>query len=379
MKKLLFIVVFIVIVAGAVFIFSNFNSNGKFDKLATTEAEKGDISNVVIATGKIEPLSEIEVKSKIGGIISKLYVEEGDIIKKGQKIAEISPGSTPLEIVNVRNEVKRAYLEKENAKFLFEQGVRLRKKEQISENDYKNLDVVYQSNKIRFYSAMAHLQVYENGEALKELENSFNLTPEEKKAINKETEEVLKSMIIRSPIDGIVLSREQDEGTAVIPISSAFGGTVIMRLADTNEMHFKGDVDEVDIGKIYINQKTRIFVDAYKDKEFEGTLYHISPLGREKNNIVNFEIKVKLIDPEKLLKAGMSADAQIIVEEKKNILLVPESYIVYEENSEAYIYLFDETQETGKKKVKIKVGISDGSKTEILEGVNEGDKIVYPE
>jgi len=378
MKKVL-ITISILILIAAVFIgYITLKGNGNFNDLSTTTVEKGEISQSVIATGKIEPLSEIEIKSKIGGIISKLYVEEGDRVAKGQKIAEISPGATPMELVNARNEVKRAFLEKENARFLFEQGERLKQKKLISDKEYKNLEVMFQTATTRFYSAMAKLQIFEKGKALSELEESFNLTAEDKEAIRKETEEVLKSMVILAPIDGIVLSRDQDEGTAVIPISSAYGGTVIMKLADVSEMHFKGDVDEADIGDIYYDQPVKVYVDAYKDKVFDGELYHISPLGREKENIVNFEVKVKIKDPEKLLKVGMSADAKIIVEEKTDILVIPESYIMYNDDK-ASVYLFDETKETGKRKVDIEIGISDGTNTEILEGLKEGDKVVYPE
>jgi len=379
MKKILItLVVLVVVVAAVAFSFQAFTGKNNAEDVRTADVERAEISKTVVATGKIEPKSRIEVKSKIGGIISKFYVEEGDIVKSGQKLAEVIPGATPIEMVRARDEVKAAAFNKENAEFLFNRAQQLLKDELLAQQEYERFRTSYETAKSRYYSAMAQLQVLGRGSLSKGIESEINITEEDRVAIAVEAAEALASMTIVSPINGIVLSRETDEGTAIIPMSSAYGGTVIMTIADVSEVHFKGDVDEADIGQVTLGMSLRIQVESYPEKFFEGTLTHISPLGREKNNIVNFEVKAKAVDEEKILRVGMTADAEIILAKHENTLVVPEGAIMYED-SEAFIYLQDLSVEEGKKKIPVKVGITDGIKTEILEGLKEGEKVVYPE
>jgi len=377
-KALIILVILIVIIAAVVFSFYSFMGNNNTSDVRTATVERSAIAKTVVATGKIEPKSRIEVKSKIGGIINKFFVEEGDVVKIGQKLAEVSPGATPIEMVQARNEVKAAAFNKENAEFLFNRAKELVKDNLMSQQEYERIKTSYETAKSRYYSAMAQLQVLGKGTLTKGIEDEITLTEEDKKSIAREAEEALASMTIVSPINGIVLSRDTDEGTAVIPISSAYGGTVIMTIADVSEVHFKGDVDEADIGYVETGMDLRIQVESYADKFFNGVLTRISPLGREKNNIVNFEVKARVTDEDKILRVGMTADAEIILTKHENALVIPEGAIMYEQE-ETYVYLQDLSTEEGKKKIPVKVGITDGIKTEVVEGLNEGDKIVYPE
>ncbi|RKY87659.1 hypothetical protein DRQ09_04110 [candidate division KSB1 bacterium] len=379
MKKILVILVILfVIVIGAGFVFKTFVGKKKSGDVRTAKVERSDISKTVVATGKIEPKSKIEVKSKIGGIVNKFFVEEGDTVKIGQKLAEVIPGATPIEMVRARNEVKAAAFNKENAEFLFKRAQKLLNDNLISKQEYEKFKTSYETAKSRYYSAMAQLQVLERGSVTSGIENELKLSEEDRKAVEIEAKEALASMTIISPIDGIVLSRDTDEGTAVIPISSAYGGTIIMTIADVSEVHFKGDVDEADIGSVKLGMPVRIQVESYPDKFFDAELTHISPLGREKNNIVNFEVKAKVKDDEKILRVGMTANAEIILARHKNTLVIPEGAIIYE-NGNAFVYKQDLSTPEGKKKIPVKVGITDGIKTEILEGLKEGDIVVFPE
>ena len=189
--------------------------------------------------------------------------------------------------------------------------------------------------------------------------------------------EQLSYTTITAPIDGIVLSRDVEVGDAVSSIlvigSSA---TLVMTLGDTNEVYVKGKVDESDIGKVYLGQPARIKVESFKDKTFTGKVTKISPMGVEKDNVTTFEVRVSINNPGGELKAAMTANAEIILEERKSVLMVPEAAIIYDRDKKASVEVPDPKGKEGKKKVAVQVGISNGAKTQITDGLNEGQQVV---
>ena len=343
----------------------------------TAKIERGDIARTVIATGKIEPLYKAEIKSKIGGLVKQFYVEEGDQVNLGQKLVEVIPGTTPMEMVQARSEVKIAAYEKDITEKRYQRKEDLYKKNLISPDEFDKAAMEFYAAKARFYAAMAQIRVLEQGSNVSALADEIDLTKQDRIEIEKETSEAIASMTIIAPIAGIVLSRDTDRGSAVIPMSSAFGGTVIMTLADVSEKHFRGDVDEADISKVQLGQSTRIFVEAYSGEHFTAELTRLSPMGKEVEDIINFEIRAKIKDPDNKLRVGMSADAEIILEEHKDALVFPEGAIHYE-NQQTFVHVQDSTLEQGYRKVEISKGISDGIKTEVLSGVKEGDVVILP-
>ena len=372
MKKFIILTSILVIIGGGVIAYLKF-ANSPQDPLANFRTEKvtrGDITLSAVATGKIYPLAEIEVKSKIGGVINKFFVEEGDMVEVGQKLAEVIPGATPIEMVRAREELRSAELEREKAEKNYLRNQQLLNQGLISTKEFDEAKTAYYLAEARYYAAKAELQVLEYG-------GKASPGSQEEPEKGAEIQEAIKSMLLRSPIKGIVLSRETDEGTTVVPLASASGGTVIMTIADVSEMYFKGDVDESDMGMINEGMPVSIKVESFPEERFKGVLTRISPLGREKENIVNFEVQVKIQEETTRLRAGMSADAEIIVEKHTDSLLLLESAIVREEGK-AYVYLPDPTTEEGKKKVEVELGISDGIHAEILKGLKEGDEAVIP-
>jgi len=379
MKKTILISIIIIVVLGLVFIsIRGCLKEETNDSSNTAEIERGNIAKTVVATGKIESLYKAEIKSKIGGLVKQFFVEEGDLVRVGQKLVEVIPGTTPVEMVQARSSVKIAAYEKDVAEKRYRREKELLQNNLISPNDFDKAAVNYFSTKARFYAAMAQMRVLEQGSNVSSLANEIELTQEDKDEIEKETREALASMTIIAPIEGIVLSRDTDKGSAIIPMSSAFGGTVIMTLADISEKHFYGDVDEADIGKVSHGQPTRIFVEAFADKHYTAKLTHISPMGREQDDIVNFTIRAIIEDPEGELNVGMSADAEIILEENKDVLVVPEGAIHYD-NDKTFVHLKDTLIEEGFRKVEIEKGVSDGIKTEVISGVEEGDVVILPQ
>jgi HlyD family secretion protein len=193
----------------------------------------------------------------------------------------------------------------------------------------------------------------------------------------KQLDEQLSYTDIISPIDGIVLSRDVEMGDAVSSIlvlgSSA---TLVMTLGDTSEVYVKGKVDESDIGKVYLGQPARIKVESFKDKTFNGKVTKISPMGVEKDNVTTFEVRVSINNPGGELKAEMTANAEIILEEHKNVLQIPEGAIIYDKDKKASVEIPDPKAKDGKTKAAVNIGISNGAKTEVLSGLKEGEQVV---
>jgi HlyD family secretion protein len=149
-----------------------------------------------------------------------------------------------------------------------------------------------------------------------------------------------------------------------------------MTLGDVGDVYVLGKVDEADIGKVYIGQAARIVVESFKEKKFGGKVTKISPLGVEKDNVTTFEVRVSIHNPGGELKAAMTANAEIILEEKHNVMLVRESAIVYDKDRKASVEVPDATSETGRKKLPVKLGISNGIKTELVAGLKQGEKVI---
>jgi HlyD family secretion protein len=193
----------------------------------------------------------------------------------------------------------------------------------------------------------------------------------------KQLEEQLSYTIITSPMDGTVLSRDVEVGDAVSSIlvlgSTA---TLVMTIGDTTKVYVQGKVDESDIGKVYLGQPARIKVESFKDKTFYGKVTKIAPLGVEKDNVTTFEVRVSIDNPGGELKTNMTANAEIILEEHKNALTVPEQAVIYDKDRNAFVEIPDSKQKNGRRKVAIKAGISNGTKTELLSGLNPGETVI---
>jgi HlyD family secretion protein len=152
--------------------------------------------------------------------------------------------------------------------------------------------------------------------------------------------------------------------------------TLVMTLGDVRDVYVRGKVDQADIGKVYQGQKARIVVESFKEKKFDGEVTKISPLGVEKENVTTFEVRVSIRNPGGELKANMSANAEIVLEEKKNVLLIPENAVIYNRERKASVEVPDPAAEKGRKKLPVQLGISNGVKTELVAGLPEGQKIV---
>jgi HlyD family secretion protein len=193
----------------------------------------------------------------------------------------------------------------------------------------------------------------------------------------KQLEEQLSYTTIVAPMDGVILSRDVEMGDAVSSIlvlgSTA---TLVMTEGDVNQVYVQGKVDEADIAHVYLGQPARIKVESFRDRVFQGKVTKIAPMGVEKDNVTTFEVRVSIDNPGGELKANMTANAEILLDEHKNVLSVPENAVVYDTQKNATVDVPDKSKKDGQRKVAVTVGLSDGSKTEIDSGLKEGDTVV---
>ena len=339
----------------------------------TVRLARGDIERRVIATGRIEPFSKVEIRSKVGGIIKTITVDEGDSVRQGQVIIELDKDILTLRVneagaaterIRARYEqtqIEASAVELDSArrKFarmqeLFAQG--LAPEEQM-ENAETSLAIAEQNHKARQAAvsmARAELSAVE--------------------AALERAKEELEFATIVSPIDGMVLRRNVDVGSAVASVVSTMG-TLLMTLGDMRELHMVGDVDETDVGLVSMGMPARISVESYPDTKFHGNVKRISPMGVEKDRIMNFEVEVSIDATDIPLRTNMTADAEIIIETRENVLLVPQMAVRYM-HDKSFVEAPAPDEETGKRRVDVTLGISDAEFSEALSGLQEGDEVI---
>ncbi len=390
-KRLLIIgivVALVLVFAGVVFAFTR--GGTKIDPTKLAKVEKGDLAKSVVATGKVEPITKVEVKSKASGLVKKLLVEYGDKVHKGQLLAqldkvEIEAGveqsrasleAAEANLTSAKADFERAKVDAEGPdvpllKRAYDRATGMAKDGVVSESALEDAQKNYELALNKQNVSKAQVTV------LKAKIAQAQATVAQDDANLKQLNEQLSYTDIESPIDGIVLSRDVEIGDAVSSIlvlgSSA---TLVMTLGDTSQVYVKGKVDESDIGKVYLGQPARIKVESFKDKTFNGVVTKISPMGVEKDNVTTFEVRASINNPGGELKAEMTANAEIILEEHKNVLQIPEGAILYDKDKKASVEIPDTKQKDGKRKIAVNIGISNGAKTELLSGLKEGDQVV---
>jgi HlyD family secretion protein len=383
-------IVALVLIGGGYGVYAALRPSHEIDPSKLASSERGDLARVVVATGKIQPLSKIEVKSKASGIVKKLYVDYGDHVKQGEILAELDKvqleaivreAEATYQAAQAARDSATASLERNKVdaegpdvpflKLNMERAEQMLKEGVMSKSVVEDAEKNYQLALNKQMSSQRNLAVSRAEIAKAEAQVA------QAKAALESAEEDLKNSTIVSPIDGLVLSKDVNVGDAVSSILVLGSqATLLLTLGDISEVYVQGKVDEADIGKVYLNQAARIVVESFKDKKFVGKVTKISPLGKEKDNVTTFEVRVSISNPTGELKANMSANAEIILEEKKNVLMVPEASLIYDKDRNAQVEIPDPKAENGKKKLPVKLGISNGVKTEIISGLTEKQQVV---
>jgi len=390
-KRLIWLGVVVVLLGGAGYgVRAALKPDNKIDPSKIAAVERGSIARSVVATGKIEPRSTVEVKSKASGIVKKLYVDYSAMVHQGQVLAELDKELLEAAVREAKANLQAAQAAEESAMAALERNKvdaegpdlpflnsamararQLYKDGLIAKNAVEDAEKAYQLALNKQSSAIRNLAV-----SRAEIAKAKAQVAQSSAALERAEEDLRNSTIV-SPIDGLVLSRDVEVGNAVSSILVLGSqATLLFTLGDVSDVFVRGKVDQADIGKVYLGQPTRITVESFRDRKFEGKVYQISPLGVEKDNVTTFEVKVSIANPGRELKAKMSANAEIILEEKPNVLLVPEAAVLYDKDRKASVEIPDATAEKGRKKLPVQLGISNGVKTELVAGLKEGAKVI---
>ncbi len=365
-------------------------SNHEIDPSRLAKVERGDIARSVVATGKIEPLAKVEVKSKASGIVKEIMVDYGDHVRKGQVLVELDKeelqarvrearashmaAQAALKAAEAAHERNRVEAEAPDLPYLKSGMERARGLHQDGLISLALLEDAEKAYHLALNKQMAALRNVAVTEA--EVSQARAQVAQAQAALER-AEEDLRNSTIASPMDGLVLSRDVEVGDAVSSILVLGSqATLVMTLGDVSEVYVLGKVDEADIGKVYLDQAARITVESFPDKKFEGRVTKISPMGVEKENVTTFEVRVSIENPTGELKANMSANAEIILEEKQGVLIIPEAAVIYDRERNTSVETPDPKADKGRRKLAVKTGLSNGIKTEVLEGLQEEQQVI---
>jgi len=381
----------VVVLGGAIFgVKAALKPNNQIDPSKLAAVEKGDIARSVVATGKIEPLAKVELMSKASGLVKQVFVHYSDWVKTGQVLVELDKEELQAQVRESRAALMAAQAAEDSAAATYEKNKveaeapdlpflkanmdrahQLKSQGLIAQAVLEDAERTYQTALNKQMTALRTINV-----SRAEIARAKAGVAQAQATLDRADENLRNSTIV-SPMDGIVLSRDVEVGDAVSSILVLGSqATKIMTLGDVSDVYVLGKVDEADIGKVYLGQPARIVVESFKDKKFSGKVTKISPLGVEKDNVTTFEVRVSIRNPSGELKANMSANAEIILEEKKNVLLVPESAVVYDRQRNTSLEVPDLANEKGRRQVACKLGISNGVKTELISGLKEGEKVI---
>ena len=365
-------------------------SGTSIDANKIAKVTRGDVARSVVATGKIQPITKVEVKSKASGIVEKLFVDINYNVKKGQQLAQLDQQEIVAQVAAQKAQLAAAEAnvsifqanieqDKVNAaapdlpmyKATLDRNTAMHKEGIVSRQALDDANKDYQAALTRRDNSKAQIGV--DTARLKQARAQV----QQAQSGLKQLEEQLSYTTITAPMDGVILSRDVEVGAAVSSIlvlgSTA---TLVMTEGDINEVYVQGKVDEADIAHVYMNQPARIKVESFRDRVFNGKVTKIAPLGVEKDNVTTFEVRVSINNPGGELKANMTANAEIILDEHKGVLMVPESAVMYDNQKKATVEIPDKKQKDGKRKIPVTVGLSNGSVTEVLSGLQEGQQVV---
>src|SRR5262245_25659102 len=347
-------------------------------KIAT--AEVGVMVRSVVATGKVEPITKVEIKSKANGIIKVLPVDIDAAVKEGDVLAELDReqlaaalrgAEANLLAARAALEAAEAQLKKnvveaegpdvDFARRALERATSLFDQHLIAQSALDDAQSALDVAENRRRAAQSQLAVSQARVA-----EARAQVAQAKAAADRATEDEANATL-RAPIRGTVLTRDVEIGSPVSSILNlGANATLVMTIGDIDEVFVRGKVDEADIGHVQLGQAARIRVETFKDRVFNGRVTKFCPMGGEKYNVTSFEVRVSIDDPGKALKANMTANAEIVLEEYSNSLLIPEAAVTYDAQKQPSVDLVDPAARAGRRKVPLKLGVGNGTRIQVL-------------
>lgn len=357
MRKLWRTLLILVILAGASAAVYAWTRSGKKGEGGFKEVEvtQGSIVEKAVAVGQIQPRQKFAVKSKISGIVKRALVQVGDSVNAGDPLFEIAPDPTPLEVTEVDRQVESASASFRKAEGDYQRSLQLSRSGVLPKSDVEAKKESYDLARV----------------ALNKAEQNRDLTRK-----GRLTQSGTES-IIRAPAAGTVLTRAVNPGDPIVPLTSYQPGTEMATIADMRDLIFKGTVDEIDVGKLSVGMQTRIKVGALPTDVVTGHVSRIAPQAQQKEGATLFDVEVELDPANKItLRAGYSANADVIIREKKDVLVIPERLVTFADGGKKATVELPAADPKNPKKVEIKTGISDGLNVEVLSGLKKGEKVV---
>lgn len=357
MKKVISIILGIVLAVAIVgSLVMVYNKSKKRDAVYSTESPFiSDLVKKSVATGSVIPRHEIAIKPQVSGIISEIYIEPGELVKKGDLIAKVKIIPDMVSLNSAESRLKKAQLQLEDAKLVYDRQKKVYEQGVIPEAEF-------QSVRIDYNTAMEEVEA---------AENNLQLV---KEGITKKSGEI-SNTLIRATIDGMVLDVPVEVGTSVIQANTFNEGTTIATVANMGEMIFEGKIDETEVGKIREGMNLELTIGAVENEKFNATLEYIAPKGVEENGTVQFEIKAKVtLTKNTFVRAGYSANADIVLDRRDSVMVIPEGLISFDKDSDSAFVEVETSPQVFEKRY-IETGLSDGINIEILEGLKMEDKV----
>jgi HlyD family secretion protein len=355
--KTLIILVVLVAVAGALYALARSNKGDK-DGLKQVTLESGSITEKAIAVGQIQPRQKFSIKSKLSGIVKACLVNVGDRVRPGDALFEIAPDPTPQELTDVDRQLDSARASYERAQADFTRAQELVRQGLLPKSDMDARREAFELAKIAVARAEQGRELTRRGRIA-----GAGVTMES---------------IVRAPAAGTVLTRAVNPGDPITPLTSYQPGTELATIADMSDLIFKGTVDEIDVGKLRVGLPTRIKVGALPTDVVTGSVSRIAPQAQQKEGATLFDVEIELQKTSAIvLRAGYSANADVIIREKKDVVIVPERVVTFEDGGKkAFVEIPGADPKQEPKRVEVKLGISDGMNAEVLSGVRKGSKVV---
>ena len=356
MNKAVKIILGLIVVIALIYVLKYFkDSNSKdIEEFKVEEPFYTSINTKAVATGKLNPEEEIELKPQISGIVDQILVEEGDVVTKGDLIAKIRVVPNEQSLVSAKSRIASSKLSYDNNKVKYNRDKKLFDKGVISIQTFESSELVFNQSKESYTQAQNDYQIIKRGSISGGSSANTNIIAQ---------------------ISGTILEIPVREGDQVIESNNFNAGTTIATIADMNLMIFEGKVDEAEVGKLKEGKEIKVILGAIANKDFPAKLTFVAPKGIEENGAVQFTIKADVtIDSTTNIRAGYSANAEIDIEAKDSVLAIREALLQYNRITEKPFVEVSEG-DNKYKKVDIELGLSDGINVEITEGVKEGDKI----
>ena len=359
MKRIItwFLVLLLVLAIGGAFLYLYKKSQSKPVVFQTETAEVTDIVKKTVATGSIVPRQQVEVKPKVTGVLSELYVDPGHIVKQGDPLGKISIIPDAMQINQAASNVSTAQIAYDNAKRELDRNEELFKRGVVADAELQKYRTEFALRKQELSTAGSSLQLVKEGATRGQGKTS--------------------TLIVTATVNGMVIDVPVKVGYSVIQANNFNPGTTVATIADMNDMIFDGHVDEAEVAKIKEGMKLAIKVGAIEDEKLDGKLEYISPQGKLIDGAIQFEIKAAVVlKPGTQIRANYSANADIVLDEKKQVLAIREALVQYD-HDRPFVEIETSPQTFTKKDVQL--GLSDGIKVEIKSGVTKADRIKIPE